>query len=72
MVVVLVTSFADDRSILECRGLMALLARNSCVKPNQRKARDVVIERYFLPPSGFRVALRAIAAELPFMRSDAL
>lgn len=47
---------------------MTLLARHDGMASEQREARDVVIEGYFLTPAGFLVALLAAVSELGFVR----
>lgn len=60
-----VTVDAGLRGTLVCARDMALLARDRYVQADQGKICEVVVERDVQAPAGWRVALGAIAAELP-------
>jgi hypothetical protein len=67
MVPVAVAGGANQRCALEQQRAMTFLAGYDGVTSDQRKSSDVVVERRYLAPVGFSVALLAAGAELPFV-----
>ena len=68
VMLVLVATRARPRRVLEGWRAMTILAGDRCVKANEGKPREVVIERDLVAPAGFVVALVAARSELAFVR----
>ena len=68
MVLVLVAALAGARCVLVGFGAMAFLARHRSMQADQRKSRQIVIERNLRAPTRLCMAALALRAELPFMR----
>src|SRR5487761_2699739 len=69
---VLVTFFTRERRLFILRRLMTVLARHRSMQPDQRKAREIVIETCLLPPIVFIVAPLTSRTELVLVRILAL
>ena len=67
MMLILMTTRAGARRLLERGRAVAFLARDDGVTPNQRESRYVVIEGHLPAPPSFLVALLAARAELGFV-----
>jgi hypothetical protein len=67
MMLVPVTGGAAQRRALEQQRAMTFLARHDGVAPDQRKSRDVVVEKRCSAPAGLSMALLATTAELAFV-----
>jgi hypothetical protein len=68
VMLILVTTGAGARCLLEGGRAMAFLAGHNGVAPDQREACDIVIEGHLPAPAGLFVALLAAGAQLLLMR----